>query len=55
MSDEWTEAWSRLTNAVEHAVEAGMTREEIDNTVDEAFPDTNAKPYVGGGPKKVKQ
>lgn len=50
--DEWIEAWSKLTNAVENAVAAGMDRNEIDEIIDNAMPDENAPPHVGGGPKK---
>lgn len=38
MTDAWSEAWSRLTNSVEHALDAGMTEEEIHDAVDEAMP-----------------
>lgn len=38
MADAWSEAWSRLTNSVEHALDAGMTEEEIYDAVDEAMP-----------------
>ncbi len=36
--DQWAEAWSQLTTAVESAYAAGMTEEEILETVEEAKP-----------------
>lgn len=50
--DLWAEAWSKLTVAVENAFGAGMTEEEILEAVENAKPQENVEPHVGGGPKK---
>lgn len=54
MSDEaWLEASSRLTSAVEFALEhAEMTQDEIRDIVEDAFP--SKEPHIGGGPKRPK-
>lgn len=51
--DKWAEAWSYLTNAVEHAYEAGMTEQEIQDAVEEAKP-SDEIPATGGRKKKKK-
>lgn len=43
--NEWAEASSRLTSAVESALEGGMSAEEIRDIIDDAIP--NDTPHVG--------
>lgn len=35
--DQWAEAWSKLTTALENAREAGMTEDEIQNCVNDVY------------------
>lgn len=50
---EWAEASSRLTSAVEYAIDRGFEKEEILNIVNDAFPSDEL--HVGGGPKRPKK
>jgi DNA-binding transcriptional regulator YhcF (GntR family) len=53
MSDEWAEAWSALTNALEKAKDAGMTEEEIEDCVSEVY--AERPEYIPGKPKPTKE
>lgn len=51
----YDEAYSKLTSAVEAAVDAGMSETEIRDCVDDAIDGMKLnKPHVGGGPKPKK-
>lgn len=53
---DFDETYANLSNAVELALEKGMTenevRECVDNAIDNCVPD---EPFVGGGPKPKKK
>ena len=54
MSDDaWAEAHSRLITALEIAFDVGMTREEIEDAIDNVDPDFETE-YAPGKPKSKK-
>jgi hypothetical protein len=50
--DKWADAHNALTRALDQAKEAGLTKDEVDDAVDDAYTDV---PYVPGPPKKNKK
>lgn len=53
MTDAWGEAWSKLTSALEHAQEAGLTEIEAVDAVTNVY-GVVPENYTGGGPKRPK-